>query len=133
MITNYWSNRIQDFLLGGVGFVPPAMYYIALSKTEPTADGGGVTEPIGGNYARIPIAKGDVSFTGAVDGVVKNKITLMSNETTSAWGNLPYYAIYDSALGGNLLWGGSLKNPRNMDIEMQLVIEPNGISFVLGS
>lgn len=131
MITNYLRNKIQDYLFTGVAFTPPATYYVGLSKTEPKANSTGVTEPSGGNYARIAIAKGTTAFTTSTDGLVKNKITVQSPESTSAWGNLPYYAIYDSATGGNLLYGGTLANPRNIDIEMQLLIDPNGMTFTL--
>lgn len=132
MISTYLKNKMQDYLFLGVAFTPPSNYYIALSKTQPNADGSGVTEPTGGNYARIGISKNTTSFTASIEGVVKNKITLSSPESTAVWGNLPYYAIYDSAIGGNMLWGGALVNPRNMDIEMQLIIDPNGLSFTLG-
>ena len=131
MISNYLRNKIQDYLFTGVAFTPPTTYYIALSTTEPQVDGTGVTEPSAGNYARIPIEKNTTNFTTAVSGVVKNKITLIGNESTSAWGNLPYFAVYDTPIGGNVLWGGALVNPRNIDIEMQLVIDPNGLTFTL--
>lgn len=131
MITNYWRNKIQDYLFTGVSFTPPVTYYIALSKTEPQVDGTGITEPVGGGYSRIAITRNTSSFTSSVAGVVKNKITLLSPESTDAWGVLPYYAVFDSSSGGNPLWGGALANSRNIDVEMQLLIDPNGISFTL--
>lgn len=132
MISNYLKNKIQDYLFTGVVFTPPTSYYIALSSTEPQADKTGITEPTLGNYARIRIDKNTTNFLTSVNGVVKNKVSLQSNESTASWGNLPYYAIFDSATDGNLLWGGALVNPRNMDIEMQLIIDPNGLTFTLG-
>lgn len=133
MISTYLKNKIQDYLFCGVAFTPPTKYYIALSTTEPAENGTNVTEPSGGNYARIAMTKGTTDFANAVNGVVKNKTTLLSNESTASWGNLPYFAIYDAPTGGNLLWGGSLVNARNIDVEMQLVIDPNGISFTLSN
>lgn len=131
MMTNYLRNKIQDFLFLKVAFTPPNTYYIALSKTQPLADGTGVTEPIGGGYARISINADASSFTSSIDGIVKNKVSLLSPESTAVWGNIPYYGVYDSLTGGNLLYGGSFANVRNIDIEMQLVIEANGVSFGL--
>lgn len=131
MMTNYLKNKIQDYLFSGVAFTPPTIYYIALSKTLPIADGTGVTEPSGGGYSRIAISKGTTYFTTSADGVVKNKTSLLSAESTTAWGSIPYYAIYDALTGGNLLYGGTFTNTRNIDIEMQLVIEANGITFGL--
>lgn len=132
MISVYLKDKIQNYLFTGVVFTPPTSYYIALSKTEPKSNNTGITEPTGGNYARIRVDKNTTNFLASSNGVVKNKVSLLSNETTAAWGNLPYYAIYDAATGGNLLWGGTLVNPRNMDIEMQLIIDPNGLTFTLG-
>lgn len=131
MMTNYLKNKVQDYLFSGITFVTPTTYYIALSKTLPLADGTGVTEPTGGGYSRIAVSKGTTSFTTSVNGIVKNKITLLSTDATTAWGSIPYYGVYDSATGGNLLYGGTLAIVRNVDVEMQLVLEPNGITFGL--
>lgn len=132
MISNYLRNKIQDYLFTGVSFTPPTTYYLALSKTEPQADGTGVTEPSGGNYARIAIAKNGNNFTTSVDGTVKNKVRLITNESTTAWGNCTHYAVYDTPTGGNLLWGNELTKARNIDSEMQLFIDANGLIFTLG-
>ena len=132
MISNYLKNKIQDYLFSGVAFTPPTTYYVALSKTAPQADGTGVTEPSGGNYARIAVTKSTASFTTSANGVVKNKIRIQTNESTTAWGNCTHYAIYDAPTGGNLLWGNALTKARNIDSEMQLFIDPNGLSFTLG-
>lgn len=131
MITNYLKNKIQDYLFSGVAFTPPTTYYIALSKTEPLADGTGVTEPVGGGYTRLAINRGLDDFTLSVNGIVKNKVSVVSSESTTAWGSLPYYGIYDSQNGGNLLYGGSFTNARNIDVEMQLVVGANGLVFGL--
>lgn len=132
MISNYLKNKIQDYLFTGVAFTPPTTYYIALSKTEPKADGTGVTEPSGGNYARIAVTKGTTNFTTSSSGTVKNKVRLQTNESTTAWGVCTHYAIYDAPTGGNLLWGNALTKSRNIDSEMQLFIDPNGLTFTLG-
>lgn len=131
MMTNYMKNKIQDYMFSGTAFTPPTTYYLALSKTEPQADGTGVTEPTGGGYSRIAIDRNSSSFTTSADGTVKNKISLLSSESTANWGSIPYYAFYDARTGGNLLYGGSFTNVRNIDIEMQLIIEANGITFGL--
>lgn len=132
MITNYLRNKIQDYIFRGVAFTPPATYYLAISKTEPQVNGTGVTEPSGGNYQRVAITKNTTSFKASANGLVSNLNRLQFNESSSDWGVFPYYAIYDSASGGNLLWGGSLNRPRTIETDMQLFIEASGLTFTLG-
>lgn len=130
-ISTYMKNKIQDELFSGVAFAAPSTYYIALSKTAPNADGTGVTEPSGMGYARVSINKDAASFTTSADGVVKNKIRLNFNESTGDWGNITHYAIYDAATGGNMLWFSQLTKARNIQDEMQMFIDPNGLTFTL--
>lgn len=132
MISTYLRNKIQDYLFRGVAFTPPTTYYVAISKTKPQVDGSGVTEPSGGNYARVPITKATSSFTAPSNGNILNATKIMFNESTSDWGTYTHYAIYDSANGGNLLWGGLLSRSRTIEAEMQLFIDVNGMSFTLG-
>lgn len=132
MISTYLRNKIQDYLFRGVAFTPPTTYYVAISKTKPNIDGSGVTEPVGGNYARVAVTKNTSSFSAPSNGTVLNANKIMFNESTSDWGVYKYYAIYDSLSGGNLLWGGLLSRSRTIEAEMQLFIDVNGMSFTLG-
>lgn len=131
MISTYLKNKIQNFLFTGEQFTPPENYYIALSSTEPLADGSNVTEPTQGNYGRIEVSRLSGGFTESIDGVVKNAIRLESNESTMAWGTISHYAIYDAPIGGNMLWANAMFKPKNIDSEMILYVEPNGLVFTL--
>lgn len=133
MISTYMKNKIQDYLFTGVTFTPPAKYYIALSKTAPNAAGSNVTEPVNMGYSRVGIDKNTASFTTSSDGVVKNKIRLNYGESTGDWGNITHYAVFDAATGGNMLWANTLIKTRNIQDEMQLFIDPNGLTFTLGN
>lgn len=131
MISNYLSDKIQNSLFIGGLFTPPTKYYMALSKTPPNPDGSNVEEPSGSEYARIVFDRGSVDFNNSINGVVTNKLRKEYAETTSVWGTCTHYAIYDAQTGGNLLWAGELLYSRDIDIDMQLFINPNDLIFAL--
>lgn len=99
--------------------------YIALSSTEPNADGTGVTEPSGNGYSRCSTRWNNMSGTQQYvpnfptdptydSGTGKYSITNIRDiyflEATGSWGTLGYFAIYDAPTGGNLLAYGALSN-----------------------
>lgn len=131
MISTYLKNKLQNDLFCGVDYVPPSVYYIALSKSSPSEDGSGVVEPVGGGYTRLAFNRGVVDFTMSIDGIVKNKIRKEFNESTSVWGRCTHYAIYDAATGGNMLYFNALTHARDVDIEMQLFVNPEDLTFSL--
>lgn len=133
MITTYLKNKIQQFLFTGEEFILPESYYIALSTTEPLEDGSNVTEPTEGNYGRIEVARNESTFTLAEDGVIKNAIRLETNESTLPWGVVTHYGVFDAPIGGNLLWSNALSKSRNIDSEMIVYVEPNGLIFTLSN
>ena len=74
-------------------------FYIALSSTEPQADGTGVTEPVGEDtgYARVPLT----SLGNPVDGVLKNTSDVVFPKSLTDWyppqSPAAYQAIFDGA------------------------------------
>lgn len=133
MITTYLKNKIQNNLFTGEAFDLPDSFYIALSSTEPREDGTNVTEPVEGNYGRIEVSRNATTFTTSDDGVVKNAIRLETNESTLPWGIVTHYAIFDAPIGGNVLWANALSKSRDIDSEMILYVEPNGLIFTLSN
>lgn len=131
MVSNYLSDKLQNFLFLSEGFTPPSRYYIALSKTPPNKDGGNVTEPSSAEYRRVYFDRGSVDFNRAINGIVTNKIRKEYPETSSVWGNCTHYAVYDAQTGGNMLWAGELLYARNIDIDMQLFINAYDLVFTL--
>lgn len=132
MFSNYLRNSIQNhiFLKEPLVIIPDSIY-IGLSKTTPTPDGKNVTEPTGGGYSRLKFDRTSVDFTESENGVVKNKLRKNYNETTDAWGTCTHYVVFDNNTEGNLLWYGELTRARNIDVEMQVFIDANDLSFAL--
>jgi hypothetical protein len=103
--SDYWENEVLDHLFDKGLYAPPTIY-VALSTADPGDDGAGAVEPTGGSYSRIETSNAD--WTAAVGGVIGNADAIEFAEATSAWGTITHFALYDAALGGNLLAYGPL-------------------------
>lgn len=121
--SEYLEDKLLRHTLLGEAYVSPAQLYIALFIT-PTGDLEGVgTEVAGNGYQRIR-----VTFAvprADVDGSTycANDTDLRSPQPSNApWGLVSHFAIYDAAIGGNLLYHGALQEPRQ--------IEGNDLFFV---
>lgn len=86
--------------------------YLALFLTDPTAGGTG-TEASGGGYARKIISFNAPALVSGRQQVV-NTEDVDYGIITADLGTIAYWAIYDSATGGNALWFGSFARSRNV-------------------
>ncbi len=130
MVTTYFKNVIMGTVFGTKTDVSlPSAYYLALSSTEPQADGTGVTEPAsdGSGYSRILLN----SLSPPNNGEIHNTSTLDFASTTIPWGVQRYYAIFDSAISGNLLYASLLEPARNIHEKALLRFGPGSISIAL--
>lgn len=92
----------------------PTTYYIGLSTTAPTKEGSNVSEPsIDAGYNRVQLS----SLSEPVDGVITNNSAINFDESTSSWGLITHFVIYDSPTveEGNLLMYGELSSPRSVE------------------
>lgn len=116
--SNYTEDLILQILLNGMSFTPPAEVFLALFTTDPTDLGIG-NEVTGGAYSRQQI-----EFDAPVNGTTQNSADILFPISTTDWGTITHYGIYDAQTGGNLLvhnaWnasktipaGGQFKLPR---------------------
>lgn len=113
MITHYAANLILNHIVGrtAVTSLGTTRSYLALSSTLPTAEGTNVTEPSGGNYARMQLGysseSGSFYMNAADNGEISNGTKeIHFNEASGAWGPLAYACIFNAATGGQLIaWG----------------------------
>jgi hypothetical protein len=105
---DYLENKILDhiFGMGARNYVPPANIFIALSTDDPTDSGAGLAEPVGGSYARVSTVAAD--WAVAAGGEVSNVNPIEFPEATGDWGDITHFALFDQAVGGNLLAHGAL-------------------------
>lgn len=126
------NNAIQDHLLGGPAYVPEASVLIAVSSTAPNPAGGGVTEPVGGAYARVSKTNDATNFpSSAGNGNVKSNGTVITFPVASAtWlsgANLTHVLVWNAA-GTVLIMYGAI--PIGLQ---QPVIAGNTLSIPVGA
>lgn len=121
MNTTYFLNLASGNLFGTKTNPPiPTKYYVGLSTTTPNLDGSGVTEPDStGAYKRIQLT----SLSEPTNGAVTNTSSISFDESTSDWGIVTHYVIYDSATNGNLLMFGTFSKPRSIETSTVMTIK----------
>jgi hypothetical protein len=121
-ISNWLEQKIGGYALLAEAFAQPETLYLALFCSDPGEDASG-TEVSAGDYARLQVDAGDVNWerVPATVNQVRNKIAFQFSPTTSAWGTVTHFALFDSAVGGNLHWYGELDAP--------VTITPNRIPY----
>jgi len=106
--SNYAENSILDHIFKTAEFTAPANIYVALSLTDPTEDGSGITEPSAVSYARVLCNV----WNYATNRQTANTNQLIFSKATSSWGTITHFALFDALTGGNMLAYGSLQTQR---------------------
>lgn len=110
MNTIYFLNIVAESLFGaGDNNALPESFYIGLSTSTPTVNGENVNEPASSaGYYRVSLGE----LSEPINGVVTNAENISFRESTSSWGTVTHFVIYDAEVGGNLLMFGALSTPR---------------------
>lgn len=128
MNTIYWIDRIMKLAYRtGTNDV-----YVGLSSTLPQKDGTGVTEPIGGGYARAHL----LHFSEPIDGEVHNTEPVIFPPSVAQWFPPDAPAMYWCLFNGKsatapLLSSGELKEPLAIRKDVTIRIPIGGISITL--
>jgi hypothetical protein len=109
----YWGNEVLDHLFDKGVYTPPTIH-VALSAADPGDDGTGTAEPAGGSYARVETSHMD--WTSAAGGAISNADAIEFSQTSSAWGTITHFALYDAAVGGHLLAYGPLASAKTVAV-----------------
>lgn len=125
MYSNYFRNLVAGHIFGTDTASPlPQTFYLALSSTEPQADGTGVTEPGAAEYVRPSLVLGP-----PVDGTCANTQQAEFETGESTWGTFGWFALYDAAEGGHLIGGNSITNAPALVPGSSLVFRTNTLRF----
>jgi len=127
--SDYWENEVLDHLFDKGVYTPPAALYVALSTADLGDDGADAAEPAAGSYARIETSNAD--WAGASGGAVCNADAIEFAKATSGWGTITHFALYDAALGGNLLAYGPLTEPRTVTAGDTIRFAPGDLTVTL--
>ena len=87
-------------------------FWVGLSSSTPTVEGGNVTEPVGNNYSRVRVN----SFTAADNGVIKNVQDIVFPISTGTWfpadSLATHWVMFDgSGSSAHVLSSGTLEVP----------------------
>lgn len=109
----------------------PAKYFIGLSSSEPTLEGGNVKEPsvAGTGYNRLELT----NLSEPENGVIKNKAPISFNESITDWGVMTHYVVYDAASEGHLLFYGALTQKRTVEPNTLLTIRTGELIIELSN
>jgi len=104
----------------------PTEYYIGLSSTTPNMEGNNVNEPSGdAGYKRVKLT----NLSEPSSGVVTNQEAINFDESTSSWGTITHFVIYDTESGGHLLMYGELTTPRSVETATIMTIKQNYLNL----
>jgi hypothetical protein len=96
--SNSFENVVLDSILGSGATLLGSTLEVALSSTNPTEDGSGITEPVGNGYSRKSISNDATYWGAAADGEKTNASTIIFAEASGAWGTMTHWAIYDTGV-----------------------------------
>lgn len=128
MNTTYWLNTI----MGNMYTDAATEFWVGLSSTMPSQDGTGVSEPTGGNYARVKIT----AFTDPVNGTIKNVSALEFNRSSAVWfdsdNKARYWVLFDgSGASAKLLSSGELDEAKTIESNTSITIAAETLSITL--
>lgn len=128
MNSTYWLNKIMDTMYTSAA----TEFWLGLSSTMPGQDGTGVSEPSGGNYARVRITE----FTAPVDGTIKNVSALEFNRSSNVWFDSDhkarYWVLFDgSTSNATLLSSGELDEAKTIESNTSITIVAESLSITL--
>ena len=127
MNTTYFLNLVSGNVFGSKKTpAVPEKYYLGLSSAAPALDGSGVVEPGDGTgYARVELT----SLSAPVNGVVTNNAAIDFAESTSEWGTMTHFVVYDALTGGNLLMYGELSASRRVEAATIMTIKLGSLNL----
>lgn len=112
-LSDFLWDEMLDHAMNDGAYTAPT-WYAGLSTTDPLADGSGVTEPTGNNYARVSTAASDWNASSGEAKTNANAITFP--EASGSWGEVGWLVFYDAATDGNFLGYGALTSAETIII-----------------
>lgn len=118
--TDYWHQKVMDFVLKGAPLAPVSNLWIALFTTVPSLAGAGGVEVSTSStgYGRVSIVSGAGSQWAGPSGATKdytNSIDLQYGIPSANWGNIVGAGIFDAETGGNLMYIGTLTTAKQVN------------------
>lgn len=134
-ITDYGANAIADHITGVASL--PGGLFVALCTAQPDTGTDGTAlaaiEPVGGGYARQPLARTSAAWNAAVLGMSLTNVDVAFPAASADWGQVSHYALCDSLTGGNVLAFGELAFYQFIQSGQQFTLPAGSISAAMSS
>jgi hypothetical protein len=127
-ISTYLSNALLNHSLGVAVYTPPSTIWGALYTSAPNVSGGGV-EVNASDYARVA-----TTWVPASNEQIQNAGNIRfpaSGNTLANWGTVIFLGLFDTLVGGNLLWFGALSAPIALGLGTNFQLAPNTLTISL--
>lgn len=111
--SNYLENTILDYILGGLGGSPNAVW-LALYTSNPGEDNSGIEVETGGSPTNA-YARQEVRFGAASGGSANNTLAVTFPAALDGWGTITHFSLFDTELAGNMLIYGPLTTSRTVN------------------
>ena len=98
----YFANEIANTYFKGNTPTVPTTLYIGLFLSPITRSGAG-TEVSASSYTRK-----EIKLTAPTNGIVNNEEAVVFDQAQEEWGVITNYGVFDSDVGGNLIFSDSL-------------------------
>jgi hypothetical protein len=116
--SDFLETSVLNTVLRGVAFPTLTNCHISLHTADPT-DAGTGTEVSGGSYARVQVTRTTGSWAAPADSAgaqsTSNSAAITFASPSANWGTVTYFAIWDAATGGNMLYSGALTTSRTIN------------------
>jgi hypothetical protein len=117
--THYLAKQLIQHVLCGPGtstpatpYTQPSTTYLALYTAAPSQDGVNPGTEVSG--AGTAYQRQQVSFGNIAGNTSSNLNDIKFDVASQSWGDIRYWGLFDAAFGGNLLFIGTIDNPRTI-------------------
>lgn len=104
-MADYLENALLNQLFTGASAPSTATVKVALLTSTPTTDAGTFTEVSGNNYARASVTSNGTNWTVTANSVSNAQTITFNTPSSTGWGTVNAFAIYDNASTNMLFWG----------------------------
>lgn len=131
-LSTYLRTQLAEYVRGVDLPAAPTSLELALSTTDPLADGSGLTEPPGADgYARQTLTFGAPTSTIGQGSKINNDAPVVFGPVVNNdWPTVTHAAIFDNS--GNMLLHGELNVQRTAPVGDQVSLATNVIQFNMG-
>lgn len=132
-LSDYYENKVNDFLFGATALTPESTYYLALATAEVQEDDDGstFTEANYTGYARVAVDNNKTTFSASANGVITNAIEIRFPKATGGTSTPVELVLLDAATNGNIICSGSITNSKTYTDGDRPVYEIGDISFTI--